>query len=73
MKGHLISRKIGIDFVTIAINEVSNLQFGGYWGVYSQPDSHTSPATRKALLPTEGFFAHLKMSIDEVYIMSKML
>ena len=73
MKGHQISRKIGIDFITIALREVSNLQVGRFWGVYSQPDSHTSPATRKDLLPTGGFFAHLKMSIGEVCITYKML
>lgn len=35
MKRHQISRKIGIDFVTIAIREVSNFQVGRFWGVYS--------------------------------------
>ena len=63
MQGHQISRKIGIDFVTIAIREVSNLQVGRFWGVYSQPDSHTSPATRKGLLPKGGIFSHLKIAL----------
>lgn len=38
-EGPQISRKISIDFVTLAISKVSNLQVGRHWSVYSQPDS----------------------------------